>query len=398
VVVGDFNEVLSQDEHFSSCLRSIPGMICFRNSLDDCGLMDLGFSGLPFTWTNNRTHPSTVKARLDRFVANQNWTALFPDFSVLHLKFGGSDHSPILLQLTIPSSSQPNRRWRPRNFFKFERIWCGKEPCKDIIRDCWATPRSSLCPQASFLRRLQTCRQKLQGWHRATFGSLKAKIKIVQDQISELMAGHISNEVGLHLKDLKAQLKELWRLDELWWKQRSKAYWLKEGDKNNKFFHSVASQRRQRNKITRLKSHDTWIEDPADIQREFLAFYEQLFTSSAPCREAISEVVRTIPRRVTNEMNDKLIQAFTEDEVWFAVKQMNAESAPGPDGFPPLFYQNYWPIIKEETCCSVLDFLNNRRSFQKFNHTNLVMIPKVTDASEVSHFRPISLCNVIYKI
>ncbi|EPS69490.1 hypothetical protein M569_05276, partial [Genlisea aurea] len=106
-------------------------------------------------------------------------------------------------------------------------------------------------------------------WHRAKIGSLRLNIKATQDKIAELMEGHISEDTSLQIKTLKAQLEELWRLDELWWKQRSKAHWLKEGDKNNKFFHSMASQRRKRNKIEKLrKANNTWTEDSEDIQRE----------------------------------------------------------------------------------------------------------------------------------
>ena len=47
---------------------------------------------------------------------------------------------------------------------------------------------------------------------------------------------------------------------------------------------------------------------------------------------------------------------------------------------------------------AVLDFLNNGNMLPDINHTNIVLIPKVKNLERMSKFRPISLCNVIYKI
>ncbi|EPS68419.1 hypothetical protein M569_06350 [Genlisea aurea] len=148
------------------------------------------------------------------------------------------------------------------------------------------------------------------------------------------MEGHVSDDTRHQIQNLKAELSELRKLDELWWKQRSKAHWLKEGDRNNKFFHSVASTQRQRNKIVKLKARNTWLENPSDIQHEFISFYEDLFTSTQPNEEIINDIARTVPRKVTDDMNAELTREFTAEEVYAAVKQMRGETAPGPDGFP----------------------------------------------------------------
>ena len=47
---------------------------------------------------------------------------------------------------------------------------------------------------------------------------------------------------------------------------------------------------------------------------------------------------------------------------------------------------------------AVLDFLNNGNMLPEINHTNIVLIPKIRNPMKMSDFRPISLCNVIYKI
>ena len=72
--------------------------------------------------------------------------------------------------------------------------------------------------------------------------------------------------------------------------------------------------------------------------------------------------------------------------------------APGPDGMPPLFFQHYWNLIGDDVSHSILHFLNTASFPENFNHTFLTLIPKKKNPEFASDFRPISLCNVFYKI
>ncbi|KAA3459024.1 reverse transcriptase [Gossypium australe] len=97
-------------------------------------------------------------------------------------------------------------------------------------------------------------------------------------------------------------------------------------------------------------------------------------------------------------MNANLTKSFSEEEICNAVKSMPVLKAPGSDGFAAIFFQRYWRIIGTDTVGYCLDILNGRREFGDINKTRLVLIPKVDKPKTMSQFRPISLCNVIYKI
>ena len=97
-------------------------------------------------------------------------------------------------------------------------------------------------------------------------------------------------------------------------------------------------------------------------------------------------------------MNQDLMCKFEEWEVVQALKQMAPMKAPGPDGMPLLFFQHFQPMIKGDVTHSVLSWLNSGTLANPVNHTFITLIPKKKNPSFVLEYRPISLCNVLYKI
>ena len=72
--------------------------------------------------------------------------------------------------------------------------------------------------------------------------------------------------------------------------------------------------------------------------------------------------------------------------------------APGPDGMPPPFYQHYWHLIGDDVAKAVIFCLQNGHLPPELNQTYLTLIPKVKNLEKVYEFRPITFCNVLYKL
>jgi hypothetical protein len=77
---------------------------------------------------------------------------------------------------------------------------------------------------------------------------------------------------------------------------------------------------------------------------------------------------------------------------------MHSLKAPGPDGFPGLFFKHYWDIVGSQVTASIQSFFRDGNLLPYINHTFITFIPKKQGACNFNHFLPISLCNFFYKI
>ncbi|XP_020218078.1 uncharacterized protein LOC109801423 [Cajanus cajan] len=94
-LMGEFNAVLRQHERVGGSVNAcIRGDNAFKDFVNRYHLMDLGYTGAPFTW-----HRGNVFERLDRSLASYEWRILFPNAALNHLNPLKSDHAPILLRL-----------------------------------------------------------------------------------------------------------------------------------------------------------------------------------------------------------------------------------------------------------------------------------------------------------
>ena len=112
LLLGDFNEVLTGEDKFGGKSINLNRALDFKDCLDTCNLLDLGFSGPKYTWSNWRQLTDLILERIDRCFANPSWRILFPEALVTHLPRVFSDHYPILLELAKPPAEMRNKPFR----------------------------------------------------------------------------------------------------------------------------------------------------------------------------------------------------------------------------------------------------------------------------------------------
>lgn len=105
-----------------------------------------------------------------------------------------------------------------------------------------------------------------------------------------------------------------------------------------------------------------------------------------------------INKRVTNDMVSDLVCPYVRTEIEAALSEMHPCKSPGPDGLPALFYKRYWDLVGDDIFDVVLEFLNNGSMPEDINFTYVTLIPKKKNPTKMTDLRPISLCNVSYKL
>jgi hypothetical protein len=185
--------------------------------------------------------------------------------------------------------------------------------------------------------------------------------------------------------------------EESLWKTKSRELWLTSVDLNTKFFHTSTLVRRRRNSIDILQSPNSgWLTERRDIGACFINNFKNLFTTSNPALP--TEFMDLFDCFVSENENTLLCAQPTDSEIYDSLLSLGRTKAPGPDGFTTLFYVKYWEHIKSTVLSAVGDFFSHNQLLREQNHTFIALIPKKLGASSVQQFRPISLCNIIYKI
>jgi ribonuclease HI len=389
--MGDFNEIVNGTEKWGGKVRHRNQMQEFHQTLEECELNDLGYRGPKFTWSNCREGGDYIKERLDRGVANQEWQNLFPEAEVIVEAADVSDHSPLFLSL-----KKFIWRGKKKKPFRYEAGWAKEQGFQEAIITAWTNPLMQGGGWAHLENKINACKNEITKWKETARKPTHANIKSMRRRLAELQ-GMEQTASGDLIKKLTNDIQVAVEREDLWWRQRAKTEWLKQGDRNTKYFHACANSRRKKNWIEKIQDErgELW-EESDGIGGAFVNYFEGLFTASRGVD--MTNCLQFMEPRVTSKMNEGLLMPFTAEEIYAALNQMQPLKAPGPDGLHAQFFQQNWAVIGADICAGILDILNSGVMPPNLNMTHIVLIPKIKNPVLVSDFRPISLCNVLYKI
>ena len=203
-------------------------------------------------------------------------------------------------------------------------------------------------------------------------------------------------------KEIKAQRStyQSFRKEEEYWRLKSRSLWLKAGDRNTSFFHRKYRARLSRNHIAEIKTMDGQVckgfnQVKAVAETHFRNLYREGTQSN---EEETADFLSNIPSLISPEDNAILCRPTIEEEIINVIWSMDADKAPGPDGFTIHFYKTCWHIIKEDIQKMISGFMKKAKVGGGTNSAYLALIPKDSSPDSFARFRPISLCNASYKI
>eukprot|EP00253_Pinus_taeda_P028760 PITA_28760 len=365
ILGGDFNTITTLLEKKGGLRKLNRDAEAFTGFIETVKMVDIQPKNGIFTWNNRRGGERLIASCLDRFLISES---IIMDGIIAEsyiLPSGGSDHWPISLIVEVQGT--------PRNKpFRFEKFWLDHPNFLEMVKKWWSEP----------LEEKSILENKLEQIHRN--GAV----------------GYESIEAIEQERDLSQQWHKRCIQEEILLKQKSRIQWLREGEQNIFFFHRLALDHRSANRILELKNNAG---DILKNHNDISALLSDHFNSIAQeppinRKEAIKELTATIPKSITSDQNWALCREISMEEVEEAIRSMPNDKAPGPDGFTINFYKACWDTVKQEVWEVVEDSKRLGTILKSLNSTFLMLIPKVEEAKTPEKFRPIALCNVIYKI
>eukprot|EP00253_Pinus_taeda_P022189 PITA_22189 len=223
---------------------------------------------------------------------------------------------------------------------------------------------------------LKNIKLRLKDSNNNDFGNIFVDKKSIENKIQELNQDLIMEGFDKVKTDQVDKYRQVWenlcKQKEIFWRQKSRVQWLKEGKRNTRFFHTSTMANKAHNRISSIKD--------ADI--------EQL----------IKDISRHIPKLVPRENNFNLNRPVTEEEACEVLKDMQNGKAPSLDGFNVDFFKACWNIVKQDILNVVEDSRSNKTILKVLNTSFISLIPKQYIAQTPDKYRPIALCNEVCKI
>lgn len=278
-------------------------------------------------------------------------------------------------------------------------MWTFDPTLPQVVRDAWSKP-ITFETQAQYpktLRKFSTLRNDLRKWNQLHFGNVIHTSKKLLEELDHLSNLPITDENTLKLREIFKSLEELRVKEESYWKHKSRCDKIKLGDHNQKYFHASTMVRRKNHFLARKKdSNDSFFTDSHEVGNSFTEYFEELLYSTNQSPD--HNIESLFHPCVDPTDNEFLVAVPDEEDIWSTVKSIGNWIAPGPDGFQAFFYQKYWDVIKPDIVATIQEMLTSRYVPQAMNLTHIALISKIKNPTTHTHYRPISLCNVIFKI
>ncbi|GKD32601.1 sodium/hydrogen exchanger 6, partial [Tanacetum coccineum] len=196
----------------------------------------------------------------------------------------------------------------------------------------------------------------------------------------------IRNEEVFLINKFKDAVKD----EELFLKQRSKVTWLSEGDHNTKYFHRAMKERRNSNRIEVVEDMGGNLFSCNEVDGQFVKHFENVV-------DPIFDPVNLFLNKLSDADAESMVRTVSSEEIKAALFSMDDDKAAGLDGFSSKFFKASWSIMGFEFTQTIKDFFMNGKLLKEINATIIALVPKVKTPKNVSDFRPISCCNVLYK-
>ncbi|KAL8509574.1 hypothetical protein ACS0TY_016699 [Phlomoides rotata] len=389
-VCGDFNMILYQSERRGrGRFVRHTGVKQLRNFIENSELVDLPLLKRKYTWYKDNGESCS---RIDRFLISASWYNRWPNSKQTGLKRTLSDHARILLE------NSQKEYWGPVPF-KIVNWWMDKEDFRILVNDFWKNTVMEGWHGYILKEKMKYLKVQIKEWSKnngTTFSKEITEAEKVLEQLDVKL-----ETVGWDIVDRQNRRATQAALEDYQLKrdrvaiQKCRSRWLKEGDANTNFFHSLVKRHAKLADIRCVRVNERWLEGVNQVKEGIFLYFKNFFTAS----KAISVNIRGIDCKILDQEENKLlIEEFSVEEIKKVVWSCEDNKSPGPDGYNFKFIKGFWNLLEEEVVRFCSEFHCNGNLAKGINSTFIVLIPKVRNPLSIKEFRPISLVGCLYKI
>ncbi|GJX36511.1 RNA-directed DNA polymerase, eukaryota, reverse transcriptase zinc-binding domain protein [Tanacetum coccineum] len=137
--------------------------------------------------------------------------------------------------------------------------------------------------------------------------------------------------------------------------------------------------------------------DGSDVPDQFVNHFNKFLGASLPVIP-LHTLGNIVNMKLTSEEAEYMVREVTDEEIKYALFEIDSSKAAGLYGYSAYFYKKAWQIVGNEICLAVREFFRTGKILGEINATLIALVPKIDTPNVVSDFKPIACCNVLYKI
>lgn len=185
----------------------------FREVIDECGFMDLGFEGSKYTWSKHFENGVSIWERLDWCLVNNSWFMKFGGSKVYHLSCTSLSHIPIFISLLGLSPLI----WKKIKF-RFELIWLSNSSCKEVVVSTWCSG-SDVGLEGDILSKVENCGKELGQWEKNVFGNVRLELNRLKKTLAKEEGAAMVSGNNYRVGQLKKKIEVLQDREATMWAQ-----------------------------------------------------------------------------------------------------------------------------------------------------------------------------------
>ncbi|KAF5459688.1 hypothetical protein F2P56_019612 [Juglans regia] len=171
-------------------------------------------------------------------------------------------------------------------------MWLKVDGFSEKVRSWWNSYQLTGTPSYILAGKLKVLKNDLRKWNLEIFGNINDQRFTLSQELQHFdvkeVGGTLSEDEKVRKMVVVAELEKITLMEEISWRQKSRALWLKTGDRCTKFFHGVANSHRRNNAIEVLHSEGKALTDSIEIKNHIVHSYDKLLTEQYQWRPKVN--------------------------------------------------------------------------------------------------------------